>query len=435
MRKKILGAAPLLAAALLAQGVPAHAATPRAAASTTYAADANRTADQFGIWSKLGPAEWDEALEEGCIEDRGAACKMTAQQVAKLPADIKQATAELREEILANPAEQAELEQDRAQQTRAFGSIAGKITGTIAKFAKNPAVRKLADKADEIGEIAGNVTDATYAANGLTEGTEVAIAKSVIYMTPVLGDVFSLGEAIANGDVESGVVATVSLIGTAVGAAFPPAGAVVAVGLAIYYVAKMFLGWFSAKPRDWIADPPGTPEELYDSGAYFESELHKVGDKKAAVVLHTTGSGRTAEAVQTLLLDSKWTQYNSDRQPVAYEVPAGGKRSLTLINNWANDGATVTAWQGGKKYTGTCEGQDGAYECGLSAPLKVALGRPAVLKITYTYSMDRMSLDYCVGNPPCVPRAYKDDYADLSVLSESKKPVSLSYAFTYGIDR
>ena len=181
---------------------------------------------------------------------------------------------------------------------------------------------------------------------------------------------------------------------------------------------------------------------MYDSGAYFESELHKVGGKQAAVVLRTTGKGKTAQAVQTLLLDSKWTQYNKDRQPVTYVVPAGGAKPLTLVNRWANKGATVTAWQGGKEYTGTCEKayatigglkMYAGMRCGLSAPLKISLGRPAVLKITYTYSMGRGSLAYCTGSPPCVPRAYLDDRARLNVLSEAKKPVSVGYAFTYGI--
>lgn len=424
-----------MAFTLAAQGVPALAASAQPAAAPSAVGDApNRAADQFDIWSTLSPQAWDESLEEGCIENGGAACKMTAAQVAKLPSDIQKLTGQLRSEILANPQEQAELKADRQAQPRAFGGAAAKIVGTIAKFTKNPTVRKLADRADKLGDVAGHVTDATYAANGLTEGTAPAIAKSVVYMMPVVGDVYSLGEAIANGDVESGVVATVSLIGTAVGVAFPPAGAVVAVGLAVYYVAKLLFGWSAAEPRDWIAEPPGTPQEMTESGAFFHSEMYKVADKPVSVVLHTTG-GQQAQVVQTLLLDSRWTDHNRDRRPVTYVLPAGGGKPLSLDTQWANDGATITAWQGGKRYDGTCTGQ-GIYSCGLAAPLTIALDRPAVMKITYTYSLDRMSLDYCTaGSPPCVPRAYVDDSARLRVLSESKQPVSLTYRFTYGIDR
>ncbi|MFE3175137.1 hypothetical protein ACFXPA_48265 [Amycolatopsis sp. NPDC059090] len=364
---------------------------------------AERTTRQFDVWSKQSPEEWNESLEEGCIEHGGTACEMTGPQARALQNDIRTLTKQMHDEILANPAEVAELKQDRKQQqeSRGIGSGFGKLVKTVAKFASNPAVRRLADKADDIGEIAGHVTNATYAQAGLSESTEVAVAKSVISMTPVIGDIFSLGESIANGDIEGGAVAVVSLIGTAVSVAFPPAGAVVAVALAAYYLAKMFIGWFSAKPRDWIADPPGTPQELFESGADLKWETHKVAGKDVAIAFPPP-NGQAKTVKQTLLLDSKWTDTNRDRQPVNYTI--SGKTLVVEVPVHFTD-VSMGVWQNGRRTATSSKcmiapGKTVYLTCEMDKATLIGLNRPAVLQVAYSY--DKRNERSCAAKPCAV---------------------------------
>ncbi|MFD4537992.1 hypothetical protein ACFWNL_38435 [Kitasatospora sp. NPDC058397] len=417
-----------LALTLLGRTAPASADTvsqPAQAAPAT-AVPANPTADQFDSWAKLSEKQWLEALEEGCIKTGTAACKMTDKQARKLLSDTQKLTRELHDEIMNNPAEVAELKAVKKEKTRAVQLLGAKGVATISKFTKNPAVKKLSKYSDKIGDVAGHTVNGTYAVHGLTEATQVSISKAVVYMVPVVGDVWSLGEAIADRDVESGAVAVISLIATAVAFIYPPAGAVLATALAAYYVAKMIIGFLCAKERDWIAEPPGTPQELFESGADIRWEKHHVAGKDVVAIIPPTGVVR-----QTLLLDSKWTQYNAQRQPVRYSLNE-------LIFSSAGNPKSVTVWQGGKKAgSASCINlaealnpeqieltTGGNIACGLESTATISLGHPAIITMEYAFP----EKSPCSGTP-CVPDGQKN--VRLQVNSEGKNVVILNLPFRY----
>ncbi|MFD4401036.1 hypothetical protein [Kitasatospora sp. NPDC058478] len=418
-----------LALTLLGRAAPASAETvpqPARAAPAT-AVPANPTADQFDRWAKLSENQWLEALEEGCIKTGTAACKMTNQQAHKLLSDTQKLTRELHNEIMNNPAEVAELKALKKQNTRAVQLLGGKAVATISKFAKNPAVKSLNKYSDKIGDVAGNSINGTYAVHGLAEGTQESISKAIVYMVPVLGDVWSLGEAIADRDVESGTVAVISLIATAVAFIYPPAGAVLATALAAYYVAKMIIGFLCAKERDWITEPPGTPQELFESGADIRWETHRVAGKDVVAIIPPSGSVK-----QTLLLDSKWTEYNVGRRPVKYSLDGN------LVFSSAGAPKSVTIWQGGRQ-AGSADCLDAAevfdqpevisalggnIGCALNSTATISLGHPAVMVLEYTFPKKSP----CPGTP-CVPD--KEMNVLLDVKSEGKTSVTLHLPFRY----
>ncbi|MFD4394177.1 hypothetical protein [Kitasatospora sp. NPDC058478] len=417
-----------LALTLLGRAAPASADTvsqPAQAAPAT-AVPANPTADQFDSWAKLSEKQWLEALEEGCIKAGTAACKMTDKQAHKLLSDTQKLTRELHNEIMNNPAEVAELKAVKKEKTRAVQLLGAKGVATISKFTKNPAVKKLSKYSDKIGDVAGHSINGTYAVHGLTEATQVSISKAIVYMVPVVGDVWSLGEAIADRDVESGAVAVISLIATAVAFIYPPAGAVLATALAAYYVAKMIIGFLCAKERDWIAEPPGTQKELFESGADIRWETHRVAGKDVVAIIPPTGSVK-----QTLLLDSKWTEYNAGRRPVKYSL--NGKLSFGS----AGRPKAVTIWQGGRQAaSAACEDLTDMYEvgevsvpeenidCMLKSTATISLGNPAVMVLEYAFPKKSP----CSGTP-CVPS--KEANAHLTVKAEDKSTVLLDLPFRY----
>ncbi|MFJ3219686.1 hypothetical protein ACIPLC_27695 [Kitasatospora sp. NPDC086801] len=421
-----------LALTLLGRIAPASADTvPQSAqAAPATAVPVNPTADQFDSWARLSENQWLEALEEGCIKTGSDACKMTDQQARKLLSDTKKLTRELHDEIMNNPAEVNELKAAKKQKTRAATALASKAAAIISKYTRHQAVKNLNKVSDKVGDIAGYQINGTYAVNGLKEGTEEAIAKSIVYMVPVLGDVWSLGEAVANRDVESGVVAVVSLIATAASFAFPPAGVLLASALATYYVAKLIIGFLCSEERDWAAEPPGTPEELFKSGADIRWEKHRVAGKDVVAIIPPTGYAR-----QTLLLDSKWTQYNADRRPVKYSLDE-------LIFSSAGFPKTVEVWQGGREVGSvTCtyltdvmlpgetdpNGSDiiaGVNNCNLESTATISLGNPAVIVLEYAFP-DKSP---CSGTP-CVPSGQKNVL--LGVKSEGRGNVTLDLPFHY----
>ncbi|MFJ3219690.1 hypothetical protein ACIPLC_27715 [Kitasatospora sp. NPDC086801] len=419
-----------LALTLLGRAAPASADTvpqPARAAPASPAPASNLTADQFDSWAGLGENQWLEALEEGCVKTGTAACKMTNQQAHKLLSDTQKLTREMHNEIMNNPEEVAQLKALKKQNTRAVQLLGGKAVATISKFAKNPAVKNLNKYADKIGDVAGHTVNGTYAADGLTEATQVSISKAIVYMVPVVGDVWSLGEAIADRDVESGAVAVISLIATAVAFIYPPAGAVLATALAAYYVAKMILGFLCAKERDWIAEPPGTQQELFESGADIRWETHRVAGKDVAAIIPPTGAVK-----QTLLLDSKWTQYNIDRKPVKYSLNG------ELAFSSAGYPKSVTIWQGGRQagsadcaqWSNPLAGGLGSTTngvkilCQLKSTATISLGHPAIMVLEYKFP----EKSPCSGTP-CVPSSEKK--VRLSVESENKVTVNLSLPFRY----
>ncbi|MFD4910782.1 hypothetical protein [Kitasatospora purpeofusca] len=423
-----------LALMLLGRAAPVSAdtlpQTARAAPASTV--PVNPAADQFDSWARLSENQWLEALEEGCIKTGSDACRMTSQQAHKLLADTKKLTRELHDEIMGNPAEVAELKAARQQKNRVATGFAAKAAATITKFTKHQAVKNLNKVSGQVGDVAGYQINGTYAVNGLTEGTAEAISKSIVYMVPVLGDLWSLGEAVANRDTESGVVAVVSLIATAAAFAFPPAGALLATAVAAYYVAKLIIGFLCSKERDWVAEPPGTPQELFESGADIRWETHRVAGKDVVAIIPPSGSVK-----QTLLLDSKWTQSNSGRTPVKYSL--NGR----LFFSSAGSPKAVTIWQGGRQAgTATCEDLEGAYqitdiyhlgnlsspeeniECKLNSTATISLGNPAVMVLEYSFPKNKP----CPGTP-CVPD--KAAKASLTVKSEGTKSVTLNLPFRY----
>lgn len=200
MRKALLVITPLLAAALIAQSAPTPGLTGAVLPLRTMAAppapdspaDANLTAWVGEV--QANPSRFDQYLEEICIEDGSQVCELTNQQIQLVPSEIEALTQDLGYEVQDDPG-LVEASHHACSQ----GGLA-KVIANVAKKGANFAARKLVDKADDIAKVADN------AAGGLSEGTTLAVSKAIIYSVPVFGDMFALGEAAADGDVEEGVV-------------------------------------------------------------------------------------------------------------------------------------------------------------------------------------------------------------------------------------
>ena len=490
MRRLISVLAPLAAAALLAQSLPAAAAEatptpPNAAAAATLPAgipapgspaDKNLTAwiDQV----EADPNKFDQNLEENCVANGGDACSLSHAQIQRLPGEIEAMTKSIVEAVQGDKALNDEVTSDFTpgsageggpEQTRAVGSAIRAVQGVkalISAVPRNPTIQRLVGDAKQIGEVADNVSRLAYAQMGVQgymkkNGTIAAIAKVAIYSTPVVGDVFSLGEAIFDPSlttaerVEGGVCATLSLIAATAAFAGGPVGftvgATIAVGLAAYYTGKAIWGWIASGSEDWT-QAPTTPQELYDAGAYLEWEAHTVTGNfvksgsddpspgldseeqgpvtaDVAMTIPATESGQTRTVSETLLVDSRWTDYNKHGQPVAYDFIPYGPYNVpqglyVRSGTWDATNATITVAQDGSVKSGTCQGTVGDispfYQCGPDATVRISNGHPAVVTVTYTYSLN----DW-FGSTPEI----HDIEASLTVYTPQSRKVILDMPF------
>ncbi len=321
----------------------------------------------------------------------------------------------------------------------------------IMNASPNPAVRNLVNKAGEFADMASSVS--VPAGLVLSQSTAVEFAKGALYLalnrTPPLGDLFALADAVASGNIEQGVVAVIGVAATAIGLVFPPAGAVIAVGLAIYNVGKIIWNFFLARPRDWIADPPGTAKELFESGANLTWTHRNVKGMPANLIF----SENKLVATQSLLMNSVWTKYNSDRTPVTYSFPEGGvdfyeagvitARIEYSQGEWSELGpkvlsAALVIWQDDKAHTADCRvvrPQNLHYSdviCGnLSRSVTIAHNKPATLEVAYVLE-EYQSLDsYCETSRPCVAEEMHN--GQLKVLSEGTRTVKVEVPFLAAI--
>ncbi|MFI7338947.1 hypothetical protein ACIBUY_13535 [Streptomyces sp. NPDC050085] len=436
-----------VAGALPAAAAPAAPPPPTSAAPVLTDAPAPGTPEDkhLGTWLELvekDPNRYVQELEESCIQTGSKACRMTAADIARIPGDLKKASEEFQAELASDPELAAEVKQEAADARRAalrHGPHAqnrsalpnlGRVVRTLAAHSKNAAVRSMGKlNADKIGDFADNVSRAVYAHNGVKESTAASIAKIAIYSTPVIGDVFSLGEVIFSKDmpigerIEGGVVAAVSLAGAAAAVAFPPLGAAIGVGVATYYVGKAIWGWLcgGAKEEEWVIDPPLTPQDLYDRGADIRWETHPVAGRQVAVevwdapprsapdwanlswdpippgqahppvpsfVRPVNGwlphpddmTGHTV--TQKLLLDSKWSSDKRHQDGLLpYELEqldvSGGlvrEYAVHLGNTWGAQSAEFAVWQDGKKYEGRCSVQKYHHPVGQPQAVEVYCG-------------------------------------------------------------
>jgi hypothetical protein len=399
--------------------VPALAADGPPAAGSS--ADGNLT--QWIEGFQKDPTRFAQILEERCIETGSDACKLTQAQLKRMPGEIKSLTEALDKEVVDDPslAAGAKVAPGGAQ-TRVLGGLVKAVTA-VAKKSSNAAVKKLAANADQIGkisDIADKAAIATRGADALKQQTVVAVSKAVIYSMPLFGDVFSIGEAVAKGDVEQGVVACVSLVATAVALAFPPAGAVIAAAVAVYSIARTVLGWiFGGSDSEEMKLAPPTPRELRERGADVRWLTRRVNGQDVALTISKTGT----QVSQILLLDSRWTTYNRSDKPLDYTIQQGRDGygdALGLKTGFNASDATFQAWQGGREYSGSC-GLDPLREsnslkprwehwfyCAPAQDLRIGAGRPAVIKITYTYSLGCMDLTGEFAFLACKPPAESD---------------------------
>ncbi|MBS2533821.1 hypothetical protein KGQ20_13695 [Catenulispora sp. NF23] len=425
-----------LALALLAQSTPApvHAATTTAGPAAAAALPAPGSVADRNLTGWLqevqaDPNRFDQFLEEDCIKDGGAVCTLSAQQVHDIPGEIKSLTQALDQEVEDDPqlvtaANGPDASAPGGPQPRAFSGSLVKVMRNVAKASKNVFVRKVgasSETVDEIADIAGKVSQGVVALDGtksLAEGSVVKFGKAAVSLIPGVGDVFSLVDSAINGDAEGIVVATVSLIATAVAIKCPPAGAVIAVGLALWSLGKMIWGWFAGGSQDWQPTPPPTPEELIEQGASLQWTTERIDDKDVALVLPKDGN----KASLTLLVDSKWTEHNQNSKPLDYTI-----RPLENTFHWTEGGMSLpalwrptleysgypdsfTLWQAGTTYQGTCRNSDllvshapwsrQQYNCGLGTGIRIGLNKPAVITVTYGYYLDCRGFLLACEEPP-----------------------------------
>ncbi|MFD9891952.1 hypothetical protein ACFWY9_21635 [Amycolatopsis sp. NPDC059027] len=428
---------------------------PASPAAATWPTDATGVQDAqppishvFDGMFKSTPEELKTVAEEACDESSTGALpervcnELTAEQVDRLPADLKAQVDELEKLAKEDLAARDSLAQPR--------SIAGvaQVLDRVTKLSNNPAMKQLTGKGGQFADWAGR---ATTAAGGLTAGNVVEYAKSVAYIAasfvPGVGDLMSLVEGITTGNVEQSVVAVVGLAGVAIGLAFPPAGAVIAVGLAVYSLAKYIWSFFEARTRDWVNDPPGTPEELRDRGADIKWTDHKLPGKKDKVNVVLSKTGHVA--TQTMLLDSKWTKYNRDQRPVKYTLQTTGRLPgfypgtfyTNVINGIRFKKVEMTVAQGGKVSNPVKCFPDENYPqkdlvtivvCATLKPVvTISAGHSAVLKLKYF--IDNPSEDIDEGcAPPCV--FDRENLSFLFVHAErSEQPIQLPVHFRIGV--
>ncbi|GAA2021604.1 hypothetical protein GCM10009839_18400 [Catenulispora yoronensis] len=404
----------------------------------------NRGADQMALWENLPVAEWDESLEEDCVENGGVACSMSKKQIDSVLPDIERVTAELDKEIRDKPELLAPLHPAGS----GSGSVAGprvraldpsKMVAAVKNVAANassPAVREFGARfADRVEQVTEHVSNADVAHDGLTASNLEGLAKTVLYATPYLGDPFSLAEAVANHDLEGSVVAMVSLTGAMVATVFPPAGVAIAAAVLVYGLAKKIWGWLCGKSRDWRLNPPGDPRELWNNGAdiRWESQVlpKQPGETKPGpafavpmTVMPTEAREDYQWAHTKLVLDSRWSDAaKQGKDPVSYTL-----RGIDMYGLQFTQGPIrFRGFQDGKRFDATCyyldkAGRDeqhlgnswtdgDAMNCNLNKPLVISKGHSAVVLIDYAYLLTTAQPDWfkkqfanwlCTP-APCVP--------------------------------
>ncbi|MCM6778477.1 hypothetical protein NDR87_33825 [Nocardia sp. CDC159] len=371
-------------------------------------------------------AQFDELLgaaEVGCEKGKldPSICRLSNEQIRAVPTDMKVVESDLIAAIQSDP--QANATSTELHDVAAPASIA-RVTELLRRAIRasnNPTVRKLTDKANDFATWASR---ATVAGSALAENTAEDYARAAIYLaasaTPPVGDLISLAEAISTEDVEQGIVAVVSLSATAIALIFPPAGAVVAAGVAVYNLGKFLFNYFLAKTRDWIKQPPGTPEELFQSGAEFKWTSYPFKGQKVNILLTDDKFVTTAN----LIMNSKWTEYNRDRRPVKYTIPSGDKK---FYGGGAGgfDEISITIWQDGKAATSECTKQGSTFSCSkLSRPVEVSLEKPAALEMNVIAQKSK-ELSFC-KKEACITGTH------LIVSSEGTEDVSIPFILGVG---
>ncbi|MFC1403249.1 MULTISPECIES: hypothetical protein [Streptacidiphilus] len=461
MKKTIIAVVgSMLALALVVQGTPSLADSTRTQARATTGG--NLGAEQMSLWENLPPAEWEQALEEDCVEHGTRHCEMSKSQVDAVLPDIKNLTAALDQEIRDDPSLVAALHPTKpAPQTRGVATVWSQVTTKIAERSKNAAVHALgATKyADAIGGFAEKVATANTVHDGLTDKTAEDVAKTVVGALPGLGDAFSLASAVSSGDLESGIVAVVSLAGTMVATVCPPAGVVIAVAALVYTVAKKIWGWLCGRTRDWRLDPPGNPEDLFKEGADL------AWDARTGLV-----NGRQGESRNFAVLLSQFTPGNDHGEPVRWahakllmdsnwsKAAAAGKvpkpYTVTNINLYGlqgiHDEVVFKSVQDGVERKADCriDQPKDVWTAGISAlctlppseQFTISQGHPAVVMIDYDYVMsskrDHNTASYpwyCTQSTvPCVPEKSAEFKSEVWVERGKERfhlPVDLGYGF------
>lgn len=473
----IFASATLLAATMVAQSAPALAApapVKAAALPVGLAAPGSAADNNLSAWIEQvekDPNEFDQNLEEHCVESGGAACSLSFTQIQRIPGELKAETESIVQAVQNNPTLKAEVTADfgtqaGSRQTRAAGGFARGVKALIKAVPNNKAIQALAKNADDIGEVADNVSRHAYLQMGVQGGTTWSMAKSVIYSAPVLGDVFALGESIFDPNlttaerVEGGVCATLSLVASAAAFAGPvgvAAGVVIGVGLAAYYAVKALWGWFAGGSEDWTR-PPTTPQELFRNGAYLNWQSRTVpvggfGKNKAtpvtvSMVLQLGDTKVTRTVRQTLLIDSRWTNQAVNGAPVTYTVSAfdpnnKGTQGLSFVATWATS-ANYTIWQDGTVFAkGSCRRtgvRDGflgyvVYDCVPPKTLTISAGHPAVFQVTDTYTLSKKYARLFCSRLPCA--AKKNSYvfggAALAVNAPNRDKVNLPTPYSIAV--
>ncbi|WHT15984.1 hypothetical protein N8J89_22915 [Crossiella sp. CA-258035] len=418
-RRAVLAAT--LGVTLLLSSAPAIAAPPDDVPTVAQVLDGVFHASDEELIKELEiSCEQGEADERFCRMDRG--------EVHGLPRQLKRAAEEFTDLCRDLP----ECSQSGAQ-PRTRADIA-KALRAITTASKNPAVRNLSSRAGEFADFAGR---ATTGGGALTANTDrlKEYARTALYLAastvPPLGDLIGLAEAVAVGDVEQGITAVLGLAATAIGLAFPPAGAAIAAGVAIYGLAKFMWNYYQAKFRNWFTDPVGVFNRTFSSGADIKWTEHKVGDRTANVVF----AKDKLVATQTLLLNSKWNEYPDGRKPATYTLPRSRHQIFQVANKLDYFEIVLIVWQDEKAHTAECgpigQGHTVAFCKLLSSPVTISAERNAVLEVRYILK-DPAVLDQKCPTRPCVlPVDAQDSLFYVENSSGIRMPVFAPY--TVGI--
>ncbi|WP_433664607.1 hypothetical protein ACQPW1_22210 [Nocardia sp. CA-128927] len=404
-------------------------------------------------------------FEESSIVRGGPEAKMSAADVANILPDTNTDIEALNAALLADPeAKKVASEvaapgilgpfsaeasaQDIAVKASAITNLLKAAGSRVGKVKNAAAVKRLTEQTEQlgrIGEYAGHVKNSLATAGELTTGNVETIARAAVGVAlgfvPVVGDLYTVADSIASGNVHDGICAVVSLTATAIGLVFPPAAAVIGAALAVYQLGRLLWGFFQAEatPRDWVQDPPATPGELLQSGADIKYEARPFAGKSADVVF----ARNTNLTTQTLLLDSRWGEHNSDNRPVVtYTLPKTEVyRSLLPFRESSVYLATLNVWQNGNIYTATCRRTQthghATFICSdLDGSPTIGKGRPAVVTVTYLHDQNIVNgpdgKAIC-GPPPCVFPGFDVFSSTLTVLAEGKRSVKLNLPFSVGI--
>ncbi|PXX54605.1 hypothetical protein DFR70_12446 [Nocardia tenerifensis] len=413
------------------------------------APDGRLSIDQVWPGVKAKPELLKLVLEESCITSGSPACTMSKQDIDSIDADTKTDVDELHDIAASQPPADSEKGSQAAAPIAAPSAAAlsktlKNIAKSMSKAKNSAAVRKLADKTQQLERIAtwaGHTKNSLGTGAELTTGNVENIAKAAVgtalAFTPVAGDLFSLAISIADGNVHDGICAVVSLAATAVGLVLPPVGAVVAAGLAVYQLGNLLWSFFQAEatPRDWIKNPPATAKELFESGASIGWESIPVGGKKATLVFDR----KQHIATQTLLMDSKWGKSNNKNRPVVtYNLlPQKNVMWLSIPKNFPTKDTVVTlnVWQNGDITNAECRFLPVVLtlQCNnLEKRVTISQGRPAVLTVSYIYDPEKVAKSICSG-PPCVASRKKGSFLDVYPENQTDKGVQLPLPFTVGL--